>query len=234
MTPTGPRRAWRKLVRARDRRCRFPGCTVAAVFCDLDHVRPWPAGPTTDTNLICLCRRHHRVKQRPGWHVILATDGIATWTDPTGRVRTTDPADALHRHRPDRCTRQPDRRPCATPAATRRPRPDRPHDGDRHRQPATHRCPTAHHSDLEFRLEHHAAADRDPPCPAGLAATSEPTPPLASTSSPRARAVLIDCQRPPTTATGFDRTGTPRTTTTRLRSDPRERSRALALGGHRE
>ena len=83
------------LVRARDRRCRFPGCTVAAVFCDLDHVRPWPAGPTTDTNLICLCRRHHRVKQRPGWHVTLATDGIATWTDPTGRTRTTHPADAL-------------------------------------------------------------------------------------------------------------------------------------------
>ena len=91
-----------KLVRARDRRCRFPGCTVAAVFCDLDHVRPWPAGPTTDTNLICLCRRHHRVKQRPGWHVTLATDATATWTDPTGRIRTTHPADALTSHRPDR------------------------------------------------------------------------------------------------------------------------------------
>ena len=35
-----------RLVRLRDRRCRFPGCTVAAVFCDLDHVRPWPVGPT--------------------------------------------------------------------------------------------------------------------------------------------------------------------------------------------
>ena len=91
-----------KLVRARDRRCRFPGCTVAAVFCDLDHVRPWPTGPTTDTNLICLCRRHHRVKQRPGWNVTLATNGTATWTDPTGRTRTTHPADALHHHPPDR------------------------------------------------------------------------------------------------------------------------------------
>ena len=82
-------------IRARDRRCRFPGCTVAAVFCDLDHVRPWPTGPTHDTNLLTVCRRHHRVKQRPGWRVTLAPDGTATWTDPTGRTRTTHPVDAL-------------------------------------------------------------------------------------------------------------------------------------------
>ncbi|MGB7818743.1 MAG: HNH endonuclease signature motif containing protein [Ornithinibacter sp.] len=81
-------------MRARDRRCRFPGCWVAGVFCDLDHVRPWPAGRTTALNLICLCRRHHRIKQRPGWRVTLADDGTATWTDPTGRTRTTAPVDA--------------------------------------------------------------------------------------------------------------------------------------------
>ncbi len=89
-SPTMARR-----IRARDRRCRFPGCTVAAVFGDLDHVRPWPRGRTADDNLICLCRRHHRTKQRPGWRVILRPDGVATWTDPTGRARTTHPVDAL-------------------------------------------------------------------------------------------------------------------------------------------
>ena len=83
------------LVRARDGRCRFPGCCVAARFCDLDHVRPWPLGPTTATNLLTLCRRHHRIKQRPGWRVRLAPDGTATWTDPTRRARTTAPLDAL-------------------------------------------------------------------------------------------------------------------------------------------
>ncbi len=83
------------LVKARDGRCRFPGCSVAARFCDLDHVRPWPTGRTAARNLLTLCRRHHRIKQRPGWHVRLATDGTTTWTDPTGRLRTTTPLDAL-------------------------------------------------------------------------------------------------------------------------------------------
>jgi len=83
------------LVRARDGRCRFPGCSVAARFCDLDHVRPWPIGRTAARSLLSLCRRHHRIKQRPGWRLRLAPDGIATWTDPTGRVRTTAPLNAL-------------------------------------------------------------------------------------------------------------------------------------------
>ncbi len=84
------------LVRQRDGRCRFPGCHVAARFCDLDHVKPWPSGPTSPTNLVCLCRRHHRTKQRSRWSVRLAVDGQCTWTDPTGRVRMTSAIDALH------------------------------------------------------------------------------------------------------------------------------------------
>ena len=85
-----------QLVRQRDGRCRFPGCSVAARFCDLDHVRPWPFGPTAADNLVCLCRRHHRVKQRPDWRADLTPDGVLRWTEPTGRVRTTLPVDALH------------------------------------------------------------------------------------------------------------------------------------------
>ncbi len=80
-------------VKARDRRCRFPGCQVAARFCDVDHVRPWPAGSTDPVNLICLCRRHHRVKQRRRWRVRLDGHGIAHWTDPTGVRRSTAPPD---------------------------------------------------------------------------------------------------------------------------------------------
>ncbi|QKE84794.1 hypothetical protein [Arthrobacter sp. NEB 688] len=51
------------------------------------------AGPTDARNLACLCRRHHRVKQRPGWRVTLAPDGALHWLDPAGRTRTTSPPD---------------------------------------------------------------------------------------------------------------------------------------------
>ena len=85
----------RALVRTRDGRCRFPGCTIAARSCDLDHVRPWPTGPTTASNLMCLCRRHHRVKQRHRWRVRLLGDGRVLWSDPRGHSLMTWPVDHL-------------------------------------------------------------------------------------------------------------------------------------------
>ena len=102
-----PSDALRALVQTRDGHCRFPGCQVAARFCDLDHARPWPAGPTALANLMCLCRRHHRIKQRPGWTVRLLPDGRAEWTDPTGRTRTTHPLDHLGATRLDATRRDP-------------------------------------------------------------------------------------------------------------------------------
>ncbi|KRE40878.1 hypothetical protein ASG74_15505 [Knoellia sp. Soil729] len=85
-----------RLIRLRDGSCRFPGCSTPARQCDLDHVRPWPGGPTSPINLMCLCRRHHRIKQRHGWTARLHPDGTVTWTDPTGRRTTTWPVDHLH------------------------------------------------------------------------------------------------------------------------------------------
>ena len=84
-----------RLVRFRDRHCRFPGCAINSRFCDLDHVTPWPDGPTSPANLMALCRRHHRLKQTPGWRVAIHPDLTVTWTDPIGRTHTSYPSDHL-------------------------------------------------------------------------------------------------------------------------------------------
>ncbi|MFW5468718.1 HNH endonuclease [Knoellia sp. CPCC 206435] len=86
-----------RLVRLRDGRCRFPSCSINAIYTDQDHVIPWPVGATTPTNLMCLCRRHHRIKQRHGWSVRLDPDGTAHWSDPAGRPWVTHPVDHLDR-----------------------------------------------------------------------------------------------------------------------------------------
>ena len=107
-----------ELVKARDGHCRFPGCSVNARFCDVDHVIPWPTGPTSATNLACLCRRHHRIKQSRRWHATLGPDASLAWTDPTGRRTTTTPQDFLHHERPHRPGQDPPTSPRLDGAVT--------------------------------------------------------------------------------------------------------------------
>lgn len=73
-------------VRRRDQHCRMPGCHRPARHCDVDHHQPWSAGGTTDAGqLLTLCRRHHRLKDTPGWHYDLHPDGKFVVHTPTGR-----------------------------------------------------------------------------------------------------------------------------------------------------
>jgi hypothetical protein len=86
-----PSRALKHLVRARTATCPAPGCGAHACHNDVDHTDAYPAGPTDECNLAPPCRRHHRVKQAPGWQLKQPEPGVMRWTTPSGRVHTTTP-----------------------------------------------------------------------------------------------------------------------------------------------
>ena len=65
-----------RAIALRDGTCRAPGCLRPAPDCDVDHRRPWPAGPTAGDNLWALCRRHHTLKGHD----------VLQWVLPSGRV----------------------------------------------------------------------------------------------------------------------------------------------------
>lgn len=70
---------------ARDRVCRFPGCSMAAERCDQDHGCPYDkGGDTSSCNCHCLCRRHHILKTTGGWTLECHGDGSLTSISPNG------------------------------------------------------------------------------------------------------------------------------------------------------
>ena len=81
--PPKPSRTYRpgvaldRFVRARERRCRQPGCRNRVPRAgELDHHVPWPEGPTSAANLTGFCGNHHRGKhQAPGWWHEFTADG---------------------------------------------------------------------------------------------------------------------------------------------------------------
>lgn len=71
-------------LEARDRTCQFPGCHRPASSTDKDHRIPWPRGSTTEANLVCLCRRHHRTKHT-SFTLERDLDGVLWWTTRGGQ-----------------------------------------------------------------------------------------------------------------------------------------------------
>ncbi|NEA21637.1 HNH endonuclease signature motif containing protein [Actinomadura bangladeshensis] len=79
-----PPDALRRDILARHATCVFPTCNRDARRCDLDHTVPWRPGTTCHCNLAPLCRRHHRLKQTPGWTLHQIWPGLMVWTAPSG------------------------------------------------------------------------------------------------------------------------------------------------------
>ncbi|NEK57054.1 HNH endonuclease [Geodermatophilus sabuli] len=98
-----PTAAQRRLVTARDRHCRMPGCHRRPGRSDLDHALEYAAGgPTACENLCCLCRRHHRIKTfARGWSFALLPDGELVVRTPSGVIRSTRPPGWCHDPEPD-------------------------------------------------------------------------------------------------------------------------------------
>ena len=86
-----PTAAMVRLLRARDRHCRFPGCRQPAIRCELDHtIAASEGGGTHVCNLANLFKRHHDVKHHTRWRVRQLPGGRLIWTSPTGRVYRED------------------------------------------------------------------------------------------------------------------------------------------------
>ncbi len=84
-TPAATRRA----LAARDRGCVAEHCNRPAQWTDSHHVKHWiDQGPTTMSNLILLCRPHHRKVHEGGWDLQRLATGRWALIRPTPRSRS--------------------------------------------------------------------------------------------------------------------------------------------------
>ena len=66
----------RRVLDARDKHCRWPGCERPASWSSAHHIKHWAQGGKTDlSNMILLCQHHHWMVHEGGWRLSLAADG---------------------------------------------------------------------------------------------------------------------------------------------------------------
>ena len=80
----------RRALEERDRGCRFPGC--AGRFTEAHHVRHWAdGGETSLSNLLLLCRRHHRAVHEGRVRVCTDRAGLALFFTRRGKAMADTP-----------------------------------------------------------------------------------------------------------------------------------------------
>ena len=96
-TPSTDIRAY---TQGRDATCRWPGCTVPATRCQLDHrIEYHLGGPTSPDNLVNLCQHHHNIKTDRRIHYILdPITGTIAWLHHDGTYQLDHPTGPLATH----------------------------------------------------------------------------------------------------------------------------------------
>lgn len=94
-----PTAAMRAYAFARDGTCIYPGCSIRADRCQLDHRIPYDeGGATTPSNLFSLCARHHNAKtDRRAFYVPDPATGDIIWLFPDGTYTVVESDGLLHR-----------------------------------------------------------------------------------------------------------------------------------------
>ncbi len=92
-----PTDAMRAAVIARDGTCIYPGCTVSAHRCQLDHRIPFDeGGRTTVSNLFALCSKHHNMKtDRRAFYFPDPSTGDIVWCFADGTYEIVEPSGVL-------------------------------------------------------------------------------------------------------------------------------------------
>jgi hypothetical protein len=74
----------RRLLQARDKGCRFPGCANSC-YIDAHHIEHWAnGGETRPSNLVSLCRFHHRAVHEGGIRIERLDDGALRFVKANG------------------------------------------------------------------------------------------------------------------------------------------------------
>jgi 5-methylcytosine-specific restriction protein A len=85
--PDGLRRA----VAARDRGCAHPGCDRTPSWSEVHHIHEWELGGETKlSNLVMLCRAHHRQIHSTEW-IVRIRDGLPEFIPPKWVDRSQTP-----------------------------------------------------------------------------------------------------------------------------------------------